>query len=198
MPATLLERRPDVAAAERTMAAFNAEIGIARAAFFPRISLAAIAGFQSTQTAGLIGAPNRFWAIGPQGALTLFDAGYRRAVVAAARAQFDQATNHYRGAVLSAFQEVEDALAQDRLLQQEFDQQQAARLAAERALALSLNRYENGAVNYLQVVTSQIAALQAQRAALDLQTRELQASVNLVRALGGGWQTSWPPMAQAR
>lgn len=198
MPATLLERRPDVAAAERRMAAFNAGIGVARAAFFPRISLAAIAGFESTQTAGLLGAPNRFWAIGPQGALTLFDAGYRRAVVASARAQFDQATNNYRGSVLSAFQEVEDALAQNRLLQQEFDQQQAARSAAERALALSLNRYENGAVNYLQVVTSQIASLQAQRATLDLQTRELQASVNLVRALGGGWQASWPATAQAR
>ena len=198
MPATLLERRPDVAAAERTMAAFNAGIGVARAAYFPRISLAAIAGFESTQAAGLLGAPNRFWAVGPQGVLTLFDAGYRRAVVASARAQFDQATNNYRGSVLDAFREVEDALVQQRLLQQEFDQQQAARSAAERALALSLNRYENGAVNYLQVVTSQIAALQAQRAALDLQTRELQASVDLVRALGGGWQSSWPATAQAR
>ena len=198
MPATLLERRPDVAAAERTMASFNAGIGVARAAFFPRISLAAIAGFESTQSAGLLGAPNRFWAIGPQGALTLFDAGYRRAVVANARAQFDQATDNYRGTVLAAFQEVEDALTQDRLLQQEQDQEQAARVAAERALALSLNQYENGAVNYLQVVTAQIAALQAQRAALDLQTRELQASINLVRALGGGWQATWPTTAQAR
>lgn len=176
---TLLERRPDVAAAERTMAAFNAGIGVARAAFFPRISLAAVAGFQSTQSAGLLGAPNRYWAIGPQGALTLFDAGYRRSAVASARAQFDEATNNYRSWVLAAFQEVEDALAQDRLLQQEAAQEQAARSAAERALALSLNRYENGAVNYLQVVNAQIAAL-------DLQTRELQASVNLVRALGGG------------
>jgi NodT family efflux transporter outer membrane factor (OMF) lipoprotein len=198
MPATLLERRPDVAAAERTMAAYNAGIGVARAAFFPRISLAAIAGFQSTQTAGLLDAPSRFWAVGPQVGFTLFDAGYRRAVVASARAQFDEATNRYRGSVLTAFQEVEDALAQDRLLQQEFEQQQAARAAAEQALALSQNRYENGAVNYLQVVSSQIAALQAQRAALDLKARELQASVNLVRALGGGWEASWPSVAQAK
>lgn len=197
LPATLLERRPDVAAAERTMATFNAQIGIARAAFFPRISLAALAGLQSTQAAGLLGAPNRFWAIGPQAALTLFDGGYRRAVVAAARAQFDEATNQYRASVLTAFQQVEDALAQNRLLQQEHDQQQAARVAAERALALSLNRYENGAVNYLQVVSAQIAALQAQRATLDLQSRELEASVNLVRALGGGWQADWP-IATAR
>jgi NodT family efflux transporter outer membrane factor (OMF) lipoprotein len=197
MPATLLERRPDVAAAERTMAAFNAGIGVARAAFFPRISLAAVAGFESTQAAGLLGAPNRYWAIGPQGALTLFDAGYRRSAVASARAQFHEATNNYRSSVLRAFQEVEDALAQGRLLLQEGAQEQAARSAAERALALSLNRYENGAVNYLQVVNAQIAALQAQRAALDLQTRELQATVDLVRALGGGWQASWPTTAQA-
>jgi NodT family efflux transporter outer membrane factor (OMF) lipoprotein len=197
LPTTLLERRPDVAGAERTMAAFNAQIGITRAAFFPRISLAAIAGLQSTQTAGLLGAPNRFWAIGPQAALTLFDGGYRRAVVASARAQFDEATNKYRASVLGAFQQVEDALAENRLVQQEHDQQQAARVAAERALALSLNRYENGAVNYLQVVSAQIAALQAQRATLDLQSRELQASVNLVRALGGGWQANWPTTARA-
>ncbi len=198
LPATLLERRPDVAAAERTMAAFNAQIGVARAAFFPRISLAAIAGLQSTQSAGLLGAPNRFWAIGPQAALTLFDGGYRRAIVADVRAQFDEATDRYRASVLSAFQQVEDALAENRLLQQEHDQQQAARVAAERALALSLNRYENGAVNYLQVVAAQIAALQAQRATLDLQSRELQASVNLVRALGGGWQANWPTTVGAR
>ncbi|MGC1458004.1 MAG: efflux transporter outer membrane subunit [Steroidobacteraceae bacterium] len=197
LPATLLERRPDVATAERTMASVNAQIGIARAAFFPRISLAALAGLQSTQTAGLLGAPNRFWAIGPQAALTLFDGGYRRAVVAATHALFDEATNQYRASVLTAFRQVEDALAENRLLQQEHDQQQAAGVAAERALALSLNRYENGAVNYLQVVSAQIAALQAQRATLDLQSRELEASVNLVRALGGGWQADWP-IATAR
>jgi NodT family efflux transporter outer membrane factor (OMF) lipoprotein len=188
LPTTLLERRPDVAAAERTMAAFNAEIGVARAAFYPRISLTALAGLQSTQAAGLLGAPNRFWAIGPQAAVTLFDGGYRRAVVASARARFDEAANNYRASVLTAFQQVEDALTENRLLQQEHDQQQAARVAAERALSLSLNRYENGAVNYLQVVAAQIAALQAQRATLDLESRELQANVNLVRALGGGWQ----------
>ncbi|HEV2702817.1 MAG TPA: efflux transporter outer membrane subunit, partial [Steroidobacteraceae bacterium] len=196
LPATLLERRPDVAAAERTMASFNAQIGVARAVFFPRISLAALAGVQSTQSAGLLGAPNAFWAIGPQAALTLFDGGYRRAFVASARARFDEAANSYRASVLGAFQQVEDALADNRLLQQEHDQQQAARVAAERALALSLNRYENGAVNYLQVVSAQIAALQAERATLDLQTRELQARVNLVRALGGGWQAPWPASAQ--
>lgn len=198
MPSTLLERRPDVAAAERQMAAFNAQIGVARAAFFPRISLSALAGFESTAAAGLLSAPNRYWAIGPQGLLAVFDAGLRRAVVASARAQFDQAADNYRGTVLTAFRQVEDALAQDRLLQQELMQQQAARTAAERGLALAMNQYQNGAVDYLQVVTAQITALQAERAALDLESRELQASVDLVRALGGGYQASWPVTARTR
>ena len=142
--------------------------------------------------------PNRYWAIGPQGVLTLFDAGLRRAVVASARAQFDQATNNYRSTVLTAFRQVEDALARGPSAAAGVDQQQAARAAAERALALAMNQYENGAVDYLQVVTAQITALQAQRAALDLQSRELQASVNLVRALGGGYQANWPVTAQAQ
>ena len=197
MPSILLERRPDVAAAERRMAAFNAQIGVARAAFFPRISLSAIAGFESTAAAGLFSAPNRYWAIGPQGFMALFDAGLRRAVVASARAQFDLAADNYRGTVLTAFRQVEDALAQDRLLQQELTQQQAARSAAERGLALAMNQYQNGAVDYLQVVTAQITALQAQRAALDLESRELRASVDLVRTLGGGYQAGWPVTAQA-
>lgn len=197
MPATLLQRRPDVAAAERQMAAFNAQIGVARAAFFPRISISALAGYESTQGAGLLAAPNQFWSLGPQGLLTLLDGGLRRAVLANARAQLDEATNDYRNTVLEAFQELEDALAQNHLLEQELGQQQAARAAAERALALSLNQYQNGAVDYLQVVTSQIVALQAERAALGLQSRQLQASVQLVRALGGGWQAGWPVTASA-
>jgi NodT family efflux transporter outer membrane factor (OMF) lipoprotein len=197
MPSTLLQRRPDVAAAERRMASYNAQIGIARAAFFPRITLAAVAGFESTQLAGLLGMPNRFWAVGPQGSLTLFDAGYRSAVVAGARARFDQAADSYRSAVLGAFRDVEDALAQRGLLQQELAQQQAARAAAERALQIAMNRYQEGAVSYLQVVSEQITALQAERAALDLRSLQLQASVDLVRALGGGWQSPWPVTAQA-
>jgi NodT family efflux transporter outer membrane factor (OMF) lipoprotein len=196
MPATLLERRPDVASAERRMASYNAQIGIARAAFFPRITLAAVAGFESTQLAGLLGAPNRFWAIGPQGVLTVFDAGFRSAVLANARARFDEATDGYRGTVLRAFQEVEDALSRRSLLQQELVQQQAAGAAAERALKLAMNRYEEGAVSYLQVVSAQITALQAERAALDLRSLQLQASVDLARALGGGWQADWAVTAR--
>jgi NodT family efflux transporter outer membrane factor (OMF) lipoprotein len=196
-PATLLQRRPDVAAAERRMAAYNATVGVARAAFFPRITLAGLAGFESTQSAGLLAAPNRFWAIGPQGVLTLFDNGYRSAVVADARARFDEATDRYRGTVLKAFQEVEDALVRTSLLRRELEQQQAARASAERALQLAMNRYAEGAVSYLQVVSTQITALQSERATLDLQTRQLQASVGLIRALGGGWQADWAVTASA-
>lgn len=195
MPGTLLQRRPDVAQAERQMAAFNAAIGVARAAFYPRLSLSALAGFESTQAAGLLGAPNQFWSVGPQGLLVLFDGGLRHAALAGARAQYDEAVNNYRATVLRAFQQVEDGLAQNRLLQQELEQQQAARTQAERALSLSLNQYQNGAVDFLQVVSSQITALQTERTALDLQARELTASVDLVRALGGGWQSSWPVAA---
>lgn len=191
LPATLLQRRPDVAAAERRMAAFNQQIGVARAAFFPRISLAALAGFENTQAAGLLTAPNRFWALGPQGALTLFDGGYRHAVLQDARARFNEAADRYRGSVLQAFQEVEDDLARSELLLRELGEQQAARAAAERALQLAMNRYADGAVSYLQVVSTQITALQSERATLDLQQRELQARVDLVRALGGGWQAPW-------
>jgi NodT family efflux transporter outer membrane factor (OMF) lipoprotein len=196
LPSTLLERRPDVAAAERRMAEYNATIGVARAAFFPRISLAAIAGFEDTQGAGLLGAPNRFWAIGPQGVLTVFDHGYRAATVAEARARFDEASDRYRSTVLRALREVEDALARNRLLEQELAQQQNARTAAERALELSMNRYEQGAVSYLQVVTTQVTALTAERATLDLASRRLQASVELIAALGGGWQAGWPVTTQ--
>jgi NodT family efflux transporter outer membrane factor (OMF) lipoprotein len=197
VPSTLVERRPDIAAAERRMAAFNAQIGVARAAFFPRISLAAMVGFQSTQASGLLGAPNRFWAIGPQAALNVFDAGLRRAVVADAHAQFDEFAGRYRGVVLRGFQDVEDQLSLSNLLQRELDQQDAASVAAQRALALSLNRYEAGAVNYLQVVTAQVTALQAQRGVLALRARQLQTNVNLVRALGGGWGVAVDATASA-
>jgi len=192
LPATLLQRRPDVAAAERRMAAYNAGIGVTRAAFFPRLSLSAIAGFESTAGPGLLTAPNRFWAVGPQGFMTLFDAGYRSAAVAAARAQFDEAAGQYRSAVLTAFRDVEDALALSQLLNQELAQREAARTAAEQALDMALNRYREGAVNYLEVVTAQVAALAAQRSALETRTRELQASVFLVRAVGGGYEAAWP------
>jgi NodT family efflux transporter outer membrane factor (OMF) lipoprotein len=187
LPSTLLERRPDVAAAERRTAAANSNIGVARAAFFPSITLTAIGGYENTGGADWLSAPNAFWSIGPRAFLTLFDAGRREARVDQARAALDEAGERYRATALVAFQQVEDNLALMHLLGEEARSEEAAAASAQRTLNLALDRYRNGAVSYLEVVTSQTDALQAQRALIGLRARELQASVGLIRALGGGW-----------
>ena len=190
LPSELLERRPDVAAAERRVAAANAQVGVATAAFFPRFLLSASAGFQSGTLAGLFSLPNRFWSIGPSIVETLFTGGKRRAAVEQARASYDAAVAEYRQGVLGAFQEVEDGLAATRILAEEADQEAVAVAAAERLLALARNRYQGGITTYLEVVTAQNAALANERAAVDLLTRRMTASVGLVKALGGGWDAS--------
>jgi len=188
LPSSLLERRPDVAAAERRVAAANAQIGIARAAYFPVFSLAAAAGFDSTNSSNWLAAPSRLWSVGPAaGVLTLFDAGRHRAQTAQAKALYDEQIADYRGTVLTAYQEVEDNLAALRELQQESTSEAAAVIATGKALQQAQYRYKAGLVTYLEVATSENSALQAQFSNVTIQLRRMNASVLLVKALGGGW-----------
>lgn len=190
VPSTLLERRPDVAAAERRMVAANADIGVARAAYFPSLTLSAQGGFQSTTVSNLLSAPSSFWALGPSALLSVFDGGLRRAQVAQARAAFDASAANYRSTAVAAFQQVEDSLAALNHYHDAALEERAALEAAQRTLNLSMALYVQGAADYLTVVTSQTALLQAQLQALSLDTLQLTASVDLVRALGGGWENS--------
>lgn len=189
VPSILLQRRPDIAAAERRVAAANAGIGIARAAWFPSLTLNAQAGFQSTGWANLLTAPNRIWAIGPSLAYDLFDGGYRKATITAAKAKTDEAGATYRGVVLTAFQQVQDNLALLDHLGTASTDQKTASDAAQHALDLSMTQYKHGAVSYLDVVQAQTVSLQEQRGLLQLDTQRLRASVQLIRAIGGGWST---------
>jgi NodT family efflux transporter outer membrane factor (OMF) lipoprotein len=188
LPSELLERRPDIASAERQVAAANAQIGVARAAYFPSLGLSATGGYTSNAAAGLLTAGNRFWSVGPALAETLFDAGLRQSQNAQAIAAYDSSVANYRQTVLGGFQEVEDNLAALHILVQEAAAQQAAVTASRRARELSLNQYKTGTVNYLTVVTAQTAQLASELAAVDIQGRRLNASVLLIKALGGGWQ----------
>ena len=190
LPSTLLQRRPDIAAAQRRIASANAGIGVARAAFFPAVTLSALAGYQSSDSGNFIRAPNTYWAIGPSLFLTLFDGGRRQAEIARSQAVLEEAGAKYRGVVLSAFQQVEDNLALLNHYRAAADAERSALAAAQRSLDFSTARYREGAVNYLEVVASQTATLQTQRNALDLDTRQRRASVQLIRALGGGWTAS--------
>lgn len=190
LPAQLLERRPDVAAAERRMAAANEQIGIAKAAYYPSLNLAAAAGFGGTSLLNWFNWPSRFWAVGPSLSETLFDAGRRRATTEAAQAGYDGTIAGYRQTTLDAFQQVEDNLVVLHVLNTEAVQQREATNAAEESLRLFQNRYAGGVDTYLQVVTSQTTALANERNDIDILRRRLDASVLLVKALGGGWDTA--------
>jgi NodT family efflux transporter outer membrane factor (OMF) lipoprotein len=190
VPATLLQRRPDIAGAQRRMMAANANIGVARAAYFPTLTLGGEGGFLSKSTSNWLSAPSAFWAVGPNALLSVFDGGLRRAQVAQARAQFDASAAYYRSTVVSAFQQVEDSLATLNHYHDASVDEKAAVDAAQRTLDFSLALYKQGATDYLTVVTSQTALLQNQLQALSLETLQLTASVDLIRALGGGWENS--------
>jgi NodT family efflux transporter outer membrane factor (OMF) lipoprotein len=197
VPATLLQRRPDIAGAQRRMMAANANIGVARAAYFPTLTLGAQGGFQSTRFSNWLSAPSSFWAIGPNALLTVFDGGLRRAKVAQARAEFEASAAYYRGTVVGAFQQVEDSLAALNHYHDAAVEEKAAVDAAQRTLSYSMALYVKGATDYLTVVTSQTAVLQTQLQALTLDTLQLNASVDLIRALGGGWEPGPPPSVRA-
>jgi NodT family efflux transporter outer membrane factor (OMF) lipoprotein len=190
VPATLLQRRPDIAAAQRRMIAANANIGVARAAYFPTLTLGAQGGYQSTSFSNWLTAPSSFWAIGPNALLSVFDGGLRRAQVAQARAEFDASAANYRGTVVIAFQQVEDELANLNHYHDAAMEEKAAVDAAQRTLDFSMVLYKQGATDYLTVVTSQTALLQNQLQSLNLDTLRLRASVDLILALGGGWEDS--------
>ncbi|HEY3786061.1 MAG TPA: efflux transporter outer membrane subunit [Steroidobacteraceae bacterium] len=188
LPSALLERRPDVAAAERRVAAANAQIGVARAAYFPVFDLFGRAGFESTRVSNWISAPSRLWSVGPSALLTVFDGGRYRALSAQAHAAYDEQVANYRNTVLTAYQEVEDNLAALRDLDSESTSQAAAVAASAGALSQAQYQYQGGIVTYLQVVVTENTALTAQLAAADIQVRQLTASVLLIKALGGAWQ----------
>jgi len=196
MPSTLLERRPDIADAERQAAAANQQIGIAQAAFFPALTIAATAGVESSSFLNWITWPSRLWTIGPQLAQTLFDAGKRTAQVAQAQATYDITAAAYRQTVLTAFQQVEDNLGALRVLEQEAAITDRAVASAKRSLEVSTAQYKEGTVAYLQVITVQTIALADEKTAVDLKTRRMAASVLLIQALGGGWDSSKLPSTQ--
>ncbi len=193
VPSETLERRPDVAAAERRADAANAAIGVAIAAYYPRINLTGSGGFEANRPGILFQGPSAIWSLGGSAAEILFDAGRRRAITAEARAGYDANVASYRETVLQAFQDVEDNLSTLRVLNEENATQRQAVADARRSLAISTNRYKGGLTAYLEVLTAQTTELANERTAADINTRQFAASVQLVKALGGGWNRSQLP-----
>jgi NodT family efflux transporter outer membrane factor (OMF) lipoprotein len=193
VPSTLLERRPDIAAAERQMVDLNAQIGVATAAYFPNLILSVSGGLEATNFSDWLLAPARFWSLGPTLAGTLLDFGGRAAKKAEAQANYDEGIAQYRQTVLTAFGQVEDNIAALRVLEQEAQAQDDAVSAAQRSLAIVSNRYKNGAITYLDVVVAQTTALTNERQAVSIARRRMAASVALIKALGGGWDATSLP-----
>jgi len=199
VPSDLLERRPDIAASERAMAQANAQIGIAKAAYYPNVTLSATGGFGSASIADWFTWPSRFWSVGPSLAETLFDAGLRKATLQQSQFAYDQTVANYRQTVLTAFQQVEDNLAAVRILSQDIQQQDAAVQSAQRSLREATVRYEAGLDPYLNVITAQTIVLNDQQTAVNFRMQQMVASVQLIKALGGGWDVAQlPTPAQLR
>jgi len=195
VPSQLLERRPDVAAGERSMAQANAQIGVARAAYFPSLTLSASAGLESSSIAKLFTWPSRFFSAGPQMSETLFDGGLRRATMQQFRANYEETIANYRQDVLTAFQQVEDNLASLRILSQELQEQDEAVTSAQRNLTIATDRYRLGLDPYLNVITAQTALLSNEQTSVNLKMERMTSSVQLIEALGGGWDASQLPSA---
>jgi NodT family efflux transporter outer membrane factor (OMF) lipoprotein len=193
LPSDLLERRPDIASAERQMAAANAQIGVAKAAYFPNISLGATGGFESSAITTLISGPSVLWSAGPSALFTVFDVGRRRAASDQAIAGYNQTVANYRQTVLTGFQQVEDNVAALRILEHEAQVQDTAVTASQKYLELATTRYEGGVTSYLEVTTAQGAALSDEVTAVNILGRRMVAAVTLVQALGGGWNSSELP-----
>ena len=187
VPSELLERRPDIASAERLMAAANADVGLAHAAFYPSITLNGLAGFQSIDASTLFNWESRVWSVGPSLSLPIFTGGRNRAQLAASRAAYDATVANYRQTVLSAFQDVEDQLAAQRLLAQQSEKERAALSSARRTVDISMTKYKGGVITYLDVVVAQSAALALEQTVVQLNAQRLAASVSLIKALGAGW-----------
>jgi len=190
VPSDLLERRPDIASAERNVAAANARIGVAEAAFYPSVTLSASAGLEAAGLAKWLTWPARFWSVGPAVSEVLFDGGLRRARTDQARAAYDAQVAAYRQTVLTGFQEVEDSLAALRVLEEEARVQREALVAARQTVDVVTNQYKAGTVSYLDVIVAQTTALSNEQTAINILGRRMAASVTLVKALGGGWDAS--------
>ena len=192
-PSALLERRPDVAEAERRVAAANAQIGVAVAGFYPALTLSGSGGFTSTAISQLFDVSNSLWSVGASVAQTVFNGGLTKAQVRGAKAAHDEAIAQYRQTVLTAFQQVEDNIAASRVLQNEEPLRLEASKAADEAEAVILNQYRAGTVDYTSVVTAQATALSARETLLNIQVQRMTTEVTLIEALGGGWSASQLP-----
>jgi NodT family efflux transporter outer membrane factor (OMF) lipoprotein len=197
IPSKLLQRRPDIAAAERTMAQANALIGVETAAYFPTLSLTASGGWEAAAVKNLFTVPARFWSLGATASQTIFDGGLRRATLHQYSAQFNADVAAYRETVLTAFQQVEDNIATVRVLSQQIEREKTAVAAAQRFLDLATSRYQTGIDPYLNVITAETTLLTDQQTEVTLRVNEMTAAVKLIQALGGGWDTAQLPSAAA-